>query len=115
MTQPITYDIIDPNGNRVTVTGAVSAEVVNQQTLQSRATAALTANSADITQNANIATQAAAVTATTGNLTTAQLSNYVRQLAQAVTILAGNDTNAKRELTTIIRLVLGALDSTDGT
>lgn len=93
----------------------IDVTVQNQQTLQSRAQAALTANTADIAQDQTLITQAATVTATSGTLTTTQLSNMVRQLAQAVAALAANDTNRAKEVNALIRLALGLLDTTDGT
>lgn len=40
----ITYDVINPDGSRRTVTETVPPETVNQQTLQDQATAALVTN-----------------------------------------------------------------------
>lgn len=84
----------------------------NQVTIQAQAQAALSANAADLAQDATIITQAATVTGTSGALTLAQLSTIVRQLAQAVAVLAQNDMNTKKELNALIRLALGQFDST---
>lgn len=84
----------------------------NRSSIETRALAALTANATDVTQDATIITQANALAATTGTRTLAQLSGDVRALAQGVAILAGNDTNAKRELNALIRLALGQFDAT---
>lgn len=87
--------------------------VANQQTLQQQAQAALVANRNDQNQDQTIITNAATITGTNGTLTSAQLSNFVRQLAQAVSILAGNDANAKKELNAITRLMLQQFDATN--
>jgi hypothetical protein len=88
-----------------------AVEAANRSTIEQRAQAALTANATDQAQDANIITQAAAVGA--GTCTTAQLSNLVRQLAQAVSMLAQNDTNRCREINGLIRLALQEFDATD--
>ena len=87
----------------------------NRAALILKGTAALTANTTDITQDGAIITQATALTATTGDRTLTQLSGDVRALARAVKILAGNDARTKRQLNAIIRIVAGLLDNIDGT
>lgn len=93
----------------------IPVEATNRQTIVEKATAALTTNATDITQNTNVKTQADALAATTGTRTGAQLSGDVRSLAQAVGILAVNDTNAKKELGALIRMVLERYEDTTGT
>lgn len=84
----------------------------NRSSIETKAHAALIANATDLTQDATVITQANALAATTGTRTLAQLSGDVRALAQAVAVLAGNDTNSKKELNALIRLVLGQFDAT---
>lgn len=86
----------------------------NEGVVLQRAMAALQANLADITQDETIKTNASNLEATVGTtFTTAQLSNHVRSLAQAMRILAQNDINSKRELNALIRLVTRRLEGTD--
>lgn len=93
----------------------VSVEKANLDILRGKALAAITSNTTDITQDTAIKTQADVLSATTGTRTGAQLSNDVRALAQAVSILASNDSDAKKELTALIRLVLSQTTDTTGT
>ena len=101
----------------VVVTHPPGSREANRVDITARIRAAIVSNTADHAQNDAIITQAAALMATTGTRTTAQLSGDVRAIAQGLKILAGNSTNALQELTALGRLILGdeALDATTGT
>ncbi len=101
----------------VVVTPGPGTREANRQDIVAKIAAAITANAANIAQNAAIITQATALAGTTGTRTAAQLSGDVRAIAQAVKILAGNNTAALHELTALGRTMLGdeALDTTSGT
>lgn len=75
-----------------------------------KAQAAIAVNRANATQDQTIATQADAVANGTGTLTAAQLTATVRQLAQAVAVLARNDTQGSRQRTAIIQQLLAVFD-----
>lgn len=90
---------------------AEQAQVTNRTTIQAQAVAALTANLNDLAQDQTIITQAATITV--GSITNlATAATAIAKLAQAVSILAGNDQNGKKELTALIRLVLNQLNAT---
>jgi hypothetical protein len=96
--------------------GDPAAEAANLTTLRDKARAALAGNNADRTQDETIRTDAQAIvdsTATT--LTQAQLIATLKNLARGLVALAGNDARSKQELSALVRLVVGDLDSTEGT
>lgn len=86
----------------------------NRATVTDLARLALAANLSDVTQNATIRTQADAIAANPGSTTPAIAAN-VAKLAQGISLLAAHDDTTKRELQGLIRLVLGELDTVDGT
>lgn len=77
----------------------------NEATVDANLTGLIASLQADVAQDNSIITNANTVIATTGTLTTAQLSTYVRQLAQAVKTLANNDMNNKRALANLLHKV----------
>lgn len=78
-----------------------------------KAQAAIAVNRANAVQDATIATQADAVANGTTALTLAQLTTTVRQLAQAVAVLARNDIQGSRQRTATILRMLSEYDDTN--
>jgi len=86
----------------------------NRSTFQQKLTAALAANQNDVAQDQAIMSQAATITAASiTNLATA--ATAIGKLAQAVSLLAGNDVNTKKELQAIAYMLLNKNDTTAGT
>jgi hypothetical protein len=123
-----TYTAWDVNGNvtttRALTTGeaaqlaaqdAANTSTANGANLQAKLTAAITANGNDTTQDVTIQSGAATINGTATPFTLAQCTNFIKQLATAVSTLAGNDVNSKRELTAIMKLMTNALSDTNGT
>lgn len=88
-------------------------QIGNQATVQQQVQAALAANRSDQTQDATIQAGATTIQGTAGTFTLAQCTTFIKQLAQAVNTLAGNDVNAKKELNALIRLALQQFDATN--
>lgn len=92
------------------------AQVMNHRSLFDKATSALAANVSDITQDGAVRTQAQGIVdSPVTNLTTTQIVGVLKQLAQGVAVLAGNDQKSKRELQALIYLLLKRYTTTAGT
>lgn len=94
---------------------AAAVLVANEDTLRSRAADAIATNTTDQAQAETIRAAADTLANTTGTFTTAQASTHIRSLATGVRLLAAHDIATKKQLNTLIRLVVEQLDSTDGT
>jgi hypothetical protein len=94
---------------------AAEALITNRSTLEAKAAAGIAANTTDQAQAETVRAAANTLAGTTGTFTTAQASTHIRSLAGAVRTLAEHDVATKRQLNTLIRLVSGLLESTDGT
>lgn len=122
-----TFTSFGPNGQQTSTRPLTADEVVlyaardaaavgstNQTSLQAKAQAALTANQNDVTQDQTIITQAATVTSASLGTNAAVIAAVVK-LAQAVSVLASNDVNTKKELQAILYLLLDEFTTTAGT
>lgn len=101
--------------NPATHVVAVSPEAANRQTVEQNLTDLITSLQADVTQDNSVIAGANPIIATTGTLTSAQLSTHVRSLAQAVKTLASNDLNNKRAMQNLLHKIQGKYDDLTGT
>lgn len=95
--------------------GAAATEQANKATVDANLTALIVSLQADVTQDNSIIAGANPIIATTGSLTTAQLSTHVRSLAQAVKTLALNDINNKKALNNLLHKIQGDYADLTGT
>lgn len=100
---------------RFTEAIVAQAANMNRTTLRAQAAAAIATNTTDQAQAETIRAAADTLANTTGTFTTAQASTHIRSLATGVRLLAAHDIATKKQLNTLIRLVVEQLDSTDGT
>jgi hypothetical protein len=94
---------------------AAQAVVSNAATIDANLTALIASLQADVTQDQSVITGANPIIATTGTLTSAQLSTHVRSLATAVKALANNDINNKKSLANLLHKIQGAYTDITGT
>jgi hypothetical protein len=87
-----------------------------RRTITATINLALATNQDDVAQDANVIAQANAIANNPlTTLTAVQIVTVLKQLAQGIAVLAQEDIDTKKELTALIRLAAGLLDTTDGT
>lgn len=96
-------------------TPAPGSPAANAQTVAANLANLIASLKQDVTQDNSIQTNAATIINSTGTLSSATLSTYVRQLAQAVNVLAGNDINNKRALQNLLHQITGSFTDISGT
>lgn len=95
--------------------GAAATAAANEETVNANLAALITSLQADVTQDQSVISGANTILATTGTLTSAQLSTHVRSLASAVKALANNDINNKKAMANLLRKVQGYYADITGT